>query len=233
MTPILIITCEHAVNTIPDEYHPLFHPHEHRINSHEGFDIGALDIAEALQATFSQAHLICATASRLLIDCNRSLHHTNCFSSISKQLDTEAKHLVINEFYTPFRQQTIEYMHHYIAQNLTVLHLSIHSFTPILNNAVRNTDIGLLYDPKHKMEKNLATCWRRQIKTIAPEYRVRMNYPYKGISDGFKTFLRTQFPINSYIGLEVETNQILTENSQPLQKLIDTLRLSLLNVLKL
>jgi len=60
-----------------------------------------------------------------------------------------------------------------------------------MNGIVRNADIGFLYDPRRPSEKELAQLWREEIKKQCSDYRIRMNYPYTGISDGFTTALRT------------------------------------------
>lgn len=225
----IIITCEHAVNTVPKEYTHLFDSFQHVLSTHKGIDFGALGIAEHLKSKLA-CDLIQASATRLLIDCNRSLHHAHCFSEITKHLNEEDKQKIITHYYLPFRKQVIHLIQHYITSGHHVLHLSIHSFTPVMNQMVRHTDIGLLYDPKRKKEKKLAYAWQKEIKKNNPQFRVRMNYPYKGTADGFTTALRQLFSENIYLGLEVESNQILVENTQSLNSLKNIVADSLLQL---
>lgn len=164
-----------------------------------------------------------AQATRLLIDCNRSLHHRNCFSEITAALSKEEKALVIEQYYLPYRQQVEETIKKHIQQGKLVLHLSMHSFTPILNNLARHTDVGFLYDPKRNNEKKLATLWQQQFKEQKYDLRVRLNYPYKGISDGFTSALRKRFIDDEYAGIEIESNQTLINNSESLSKLCQML----------
>ena len=42
---------------------------------------------------------------------------------------------------------------------------------------------------------------------MAPNLRVRRNYPYAGWTDGLTTYLRTRFPPQRYVGIEIEINQ--------------------------
>ena len=44
---------------------------------------------------------------------------------------------------------------------------------------------------------------------MAPELRVRYNYPYRGDSDGLTTWLRKKHPAARYLGIEIEINQRL------------------------
>jgi predicted N-formylglutamate amidohydrolase len=225
---IIILSCEHAVNTIPDTYRALFAKDKDELYTHWGFDIGAQTISQYLQHALS-CELIEATTSRLLIDCNRSLTNHRCFSKVTKHLPKEDKQHIINTYYTPFRNAVTERVHHYIQQGYVVWHFSIHTFTPVLKGITRNAEIGLLYDPKRADELILAKKLKQSLKQRAPQYRVRMNYPYTGFSDCLTRSLRRHYPSNIYLGLELESNQILVENSQSLDKLNNNLANSLLD----
>jgi predicted N-formylglutamate amidohydrolase len=226
----IVISCEHAVNTVPEEYNALFEPFQSLLITHRAIDYGALAIAEYLQETI-HCDFAQATTTRLLVDCNRSIAHFQCFSEITQNLSPTEKQRIINLYYLPFRHQIIAFIKNHIAKGFQVLHLSIHSFTPVMNDLVRNADIGLLYDPRRAAEKELAKKWKVEIKKQDPKYRVRMNYPYMGISDGFTSALRKQFTNNEYMGIEVESNEGLTKNAYSLDTLKNILAVSLLNII--
>lgn len=226
----VVISCEHATDAVPEAYLNLFKPWQELLTTHRGIDFGALEIAQYMQKKIS-CNFVQATATRLLIDCNRSLGKTGCFSEVTQGLPQTEKQKIIDCYYTPFREHVFNDIATPIAQGLQVIHLSIHSFTPVINGTKRHADIGLLYDPQRVLEKKLARQWQLELKHIAPEYHVRMNYPYKGTSDGFTTFLRQQFTPAQYIGIEVESNQSLTTNDRALSNLKNILTLSLLKIL--
>jgi predicted N-formylglutamate amidohydrolase len=226
----IIISCEHAVNTIPPMYADLFTAQQSQLNSHYGIDFGALEIAKFLHAELTAKYLctiFSTTTSRLLIDCNRSLHHRHCFSSITKQLPDEAKQKIIVDYYRPYRNSIERSIQQYIDQQLQVLHLSIHSFTPELDGVRRTADLGLLYDPLRFHEKIFVHHWQQQLKQKAPQFKIRLNYPYRGISDGLTTSLRIQYQDVLYLGVEVEANQTITKYPDKL----DILRMLLLSTL--
>src|SRR5690606_17272375 len=78
--PLILITCEHATNAIPKRYTSHFSKNWLQLlQTHRGYDIGALSVAKALARKF-RTKVIAAKVSRLLIDCNRSLHHQRVFS---------------------------------------------------------------------------------------------------------------------------------------------------------
>lgn len=216
----LILTCEHASNALPSKYISIFETHQTRLNTHAGYDIGAFEVYKSLQflADFS-AHY---PWSRLLIEVNRSLGHPKLFSSISKTFDIAEKNKIISEFYQTYRNQIQQKIEEFITEGETVLHLSIHSFTPVLNNKIRAAEIGILYDPSRKVEQDFAKNFKTELKSVFPNFRIRMNYPYLGKSDGFTTSLREQFSFQ-YIGIELEVNQKLLQNQTTLDEIIQKL----------
>ena len=233
MKPItLLISCEHAVNTVPAEYHDLFKGHEHVLNTHRGIDLGALDIANHLNQVFACSYTQ-ATTSRLLIDCNRSLTHPQCFSEFTKILSDSEKQQLITQYYLPFRQKTEQLIKAQIDNGYQVLHLSIHSFTPELNGVKRNAGIGLLYDHTRHGEQEVARVWRSLLLQQTPTYRVRMNYPYHGNTDGFTTTLRKRYSEHDYLGFEIESNQALLEDRLSLNEVANVLSSSLQELLQL
>ena len=94
-----------------------------------------------------------------------------------------------------------------MSQGLRVIHISSHSFTPELDGKVRAADVGLLYDPARHGEAVLCARWKASQVKLAPELRVRRNYPYAGKGDGLTSHLRLQFPPRAYVGIELEVNQ--------------------------
>jgi predicted N-formylglutamate amidohydrolase len=88
----------------------------------------------------------------------------------------------------------------------------MHSFTPELRGEVRNADIGFLYDPSRPGERSLGRAWKRSLKILRSDLRVRMNYPYLGTTDGLTTSLRKLFSPDEYIGFEIEVNQLWPQN---------------------
>lgn len=210
MNPLaLVISCEHAVDTVPEQYLPLFAPFKTLLASHRGIDFGALAIAEYLTKQIP-SDFIQASCTRLLIDCNRNTKNSRCFSEISQNLSAAEQQYIMDNYYWPFRHQAMAIIKQHIDNGSQVLHLSIHSFTPVLNGVTRNADIGLLYDPRRSSEKRFASQWKTELKKLAPEYKIRMNYPYKGISDGFTSMMRKRYTATQYIGIELESNQAIT-----------------------
>jgi predicted N-formylglutamate amidohydrolase len=201
----LLITCEHGGNRIPPRYRHLFRGHEELLQTHRGYDAGGLTMAKDLAAF--KATLFVATISRLLIDLNRSIGHPKLYSEATRPAPPGVRREILEAHYLPYRNQVEAHIANEIAKGRRVIHISSHSFTPVLAGEVRKADIGLLYDPGRAAEARLCQAWQAALKSSTPESRVRRNYPYTGKSDGFTAHLRRQFAEGTYAGIELEINQ--------------------------
>src|SRR6187402_2752140 len=97
-----VLTCEHAVNTIPDQYQCLFTDAKDVLNSHRGIDLGAGSLAAAISQSLG-IPLFTAEVSRLLIELNRSLGHHQLFSEFTGLLSETEKQTLIRKYYLPYR----------------------------------------------------------------------------------------------------------------------------------
>lgn len=202
----LLLSCEHGGNKIPNEFKSLFTRAQKVLESHRGWDPGSLRVARSLGRLLgTPVHY--SEVSRLLVDLNRSTHHPRVFSEFSKSLSLEQRQLVLSDYYFPYRTRLEADLKKCLKNADYILHFSIHSFTPVLNSEVRNCEIGLLYDPKQKLEKTIAAQLKLTLSEVFPDLRIRMNYPYKGVSDGLTKYLRKRLPGGSYSGIEIELNQ--------------------------
>ncbi|MDD3815444.1 MAG: N-formylglutamate amidohydrolase [Desulfocapsaceae bacterium] len=216
----LILSCEHATNDVPDRYRPFLAGSIDQLGTHKGYDPGALEFARLLAATLS-APLFAGSVSRLLVDLNRSL--TNYRSPpipTRNDLPFALKEEMLARYYLPYRSQVEEAIEGNLRNEKTVLHLSLHSFTPVLDGVPRTADVGFLYDPSRAQEKAFCGKWSAGLAARDAMWRLRKNYPYRGTSDGFVTALRKKFPAQRYLGIELEINQ-----SYPLARKTDWLRL--------
>lgn len=208
----IIFTCEHAGNKINDEFMQCFTDAENDINSHKGIDFGALDLFNAFVSNGSDFSIFSETC-RLLIDLNRSLQSESLFSSYTRNLPIDTKEKIIELFYLPYRDKVVEEVEKFIKDGHQIIHLSIHSFTPVLNSEKRKNDIGLLFDPSRKDEYDFCKIWKNEIEQLSNEFTVMFNYPYNGTDDGLTTYLRNLYPLN-YLGIELEVNQKNSVNNR-------------------
>ncbi len=221
----VILSCEHAGNEVPDHYKFLFEGHTEVLKTHRGWDPGAWKLAGYLSAYLNAPLFGCHT-TRLLIEANRSLNSAELFSQFSVSLPETDKKNLIETLYHPYRnkiQQAIE------ESQKPVLHLSIHSFTPVWNNVPRSVDIGILFDLEQPSEKMYADLLYGKLIKNLPSLTMRFNEPYKGTDDGITTWLRNYYSNDKYTGIELEVNQKFASDLSVIQvQLTKSIRATLL-----
>lgn len=202
----LVVTCEHGGNRVPPAYKHLFEGHEELLDTHRGHDKGALEMAREIAERYG-CPLHFSTTTRLLVDLNRSVDNPKgLFTEVTGKLSTADKQRIIDKHYTPYRSRAESALADLITAHKRVLHLSIHTFTPVLNGEVRTADVGLLYDPGRRLEVAFCQAWHDAYESLDPKLPVRRNYPYSGLDDGFTKHLRELFPEDVYAGVELELN---------------------------
>lgn len=222
-----LITAEHGGHEVPPRYRHLFAGQRGLLGSHRGWDPGALDLARRL-ADGLDAPLVASLVTRLLVDLNRSPTHPRMFSEITRRLPAPDRRALLDGYHRPHGESVEKIVADALAEGARVLHLSTHSFTPVLAGVVRRPDLALLYDPARELERAFAAQWVGALRAAAPTRTIHRNDPYRGKADGLTTNLRKLHPGDAYLGIEVEVNQKhLTNGRFPSwvgQSLVESLR---------
>lgn len=208
MSVRLVLTCEHGGRRVPREHAALFRGARAVLESHRGWDPGALDLARRM-ARRTGRKLHACTWTRLLVEPNRSPHNPRIWSSFTRELSRAQRERILERYWRPHRRAVEAALDAAARGGGTVLHVAVHSFTPVLDGERRNADVGLLYDPRRRREREFARAWKALLRELAPDLRVRSNYPYLGTADGLTTAQRRRFPDARYAGIELEINQAL------------------------
>ena len=214
---VLILTCEHASNKLPAAFKNAV-PAE-VLKTHRAYDIGALAVFRKLVKFAKPEFFSEGKYSRLFVDLNRTITNRSAFSdyyealAASDKAAAEKAKAQATAYWTEYRTAIEKFVKTALKSKTratksepAIIHLGIHSFTPVLNGKVRNADIGILYDPSRPQEQAYANIIKAEIKRLYPAMKVRFNYPYKGTSDGLTTTLRKKFGPR-YVGIEIEINQ--------------------------
>lgn len=213
----LMLTCEHASNKLPAAFKKAV-PAE-VLKTHRAYDIGAVQVFRKL-VKFAKPEFYCeGKFSRLFVDLNRTITNKSAFSEYYDALEARDKSAAkkakvqATAYWQEYRAAIGKFVDSALKPKTRaarsepeIVHLGIHSFTPVLNGKVRNADIGILYDPTRPQERAYANVIKAEIKRLYPAMKVRFNYPYKGTSDGLTTTLRKKFG-QRYVGIEIEINQ--------------------------
>jgi predicted N-formylglutamate amidohydrolase len=201
-----LVTCEHGGNRIPPPYGSLFAGQRAALATHRGYDPGALVMARMLARSL-RAPLVTSTVSRLLVDLNRSPGNPQMFSQATRGTTANVREGIVRKHYLPYRTEVERLVRQAVKSHGRVIHISSHSFTPVLRGSVRRADVGLLYDPRRAGEAALCARWKAALLAACPQLTVRRNYPYAGKGDGLTAYLRCHFPQRAYIGIELEISQ--------------------------
>lgn len=203
--PAWVITCEHAGNQVPPPWDEKVAIPKRVLDSHLGIDVGVKPLAQAI-AHVLEAPLYMQETSRLLIECNRTLGTPKLFSRYTRSLPHADKQALVDTLYIPYREKVEHEIAALVGKGRQVIHLSIHSFTPVRRGKRREAEVGLLYDPSRPLELAFALEWQSTLRT---GFKVRRNWPYKGVDDGFTKELRKRYPATTYLGLEIEVRHDL------------------------
>ncbi|MET0412565.1 MAG: N-formylglutamate amidohydrolase [Polyangiaceae bacterium] len=208
----LVLSCEHASNRVPAAYAARFRGGERLLASHRAYDAGALPVAQ-LCARKLRAPLFAGDVTRLVVDLNRPEGHPALFSHFIAGLDAADREKLLERFHRRHWTAVRSAVEARLGLGSPVLHLSLHSFTPVLRGERRRADVGFLFDPRRRLEKELCDAWRetlrRALRARGVELTLMHNSPYSGAGAGLTTSLRALLPEKRYAGIEIELNQRL------------------------
>ncbi|HEU0031565.1 MAG TPA: N-formylglutamate amidohydrolase [Kofleriaceae bacterium] len=209
----LVLSCEHAAWHLPPGVE--LGVALDVLQSQASWDHGAFDIASRLSdATGIPVHA--GAFSRMFVDLNRGPDHPDVVPAVSygavvpgnANLTPGDRAQRVAAFHQPYwdavRRDVLARLH----DRGAVLHLSSHSFDPALDPANRQFDVGVLYDPDHAFEAELAE--RLLFALRAAGLAVRANQPYGGVGAAICTSLRRELAGRSYAGIQLESSHATT-----------------------
>lgn len=148
----LLLVCDHASHATPRGLDRLgLDPSA--LARHIAWDIGAEQLARALAQRFD-APAVIAGYSRLLVDNNRALDDVTSIVAASdgvtipgnRDLSAADRALRVRSFFNPYHGAIGERLEEFRRRALVPAFLSIHSFTPVMNDVPRPWHVGVLWD---------------------------------------------------------------------------------------
>ncbi|WP_373085411.1 N-formylglutamate amidohydrolase [Sneathiella sp.] len=158
----LLFTVDHASRYIPDAYDNLGLEDQAVLYRHIAWDIGIEDVTRRL-ADKLQATAIYARFSRLLLDANRFPDDPASTPGSSdgveipanRALAVEEKKQRIDTYFRPYHGAIQSLLDVKSAAHDSPLLISMHSFTPVMNDFERPWHIGVLWDSDARIAKPL------------------------------------------------------------------------------
>lgn len=209
----LVLSCEHASWTLPPDV-DLGVPGE-ILRSQASWDHGAHDIIAAVADALG-IHLHAGLFSRMFVDLNRGPTHEDVIPRISygevvpgnHELDERTRAERLEMFHAPYWAAVRRDCEARLLDCGRVFHFSSHTFSPGLDPASRTYEIGVLYDPSHAFEAEIAE--RMMFALRGAGLDVRANQPYGGTGPAICTEFRKLFGA-PYAGIQLETSHAVTE----------------------
>lgn len=176
----LIVTCEHAANTIPVSYYNLG-LQETLLDTHIARDKGCRELTCSLASQLGCAAFL-GQFSRLLIDLNRRPDEDELIVSESdkqiipgnQNLSPAEKHKRLIEYYYPYHQAIDDKIFQLKQHGITPCLLSIHAFTPRLSGKdFRPWNAGILYLAEDSFNQKILKYLQSQ-----SDLAIGINVPY-------------------------------------------------------
>lgn len=211
----LLILCDHAQNSIPEEYHDLGLKHED-LHRHIAFDLGAEGVASML-ATMLGAPAVLSRFSRLLIDPNRGTDDPTLVMQLSDGLvvpgnvgmSPEEFEARLDRFYRPYHAAIDRAVDAGIAAGKPPVIVSIHSFTQAWKGMPRPWAAAVLWDKDPRLPLPLLEA----LRTI-PDVEIGDNVPYSGQLRGDTLYRHATRRGLAHALIEVRQDLILSEEGQ-------------------
>ena len=212
----LVLSCEHASWTLPPGV-DLGVPAE-VLRSQAGWDHGALEIIARLsEAVGLPVHT--GAFSRMFVDLNRPPDHADVVPLVSygapvpgnARLTPGDRAARVAMFHAPYWDAVRRDVAARLHDRGAVLHFSSHTFDPSLDPPARTFDVGVLYDPGHAFEAELAERLLFQLRGAG--LSVRANQPYNGLGPAICTAFRHERAGQRYAGIQLETSHAVTHTA--------------------
>lgn len=218
----VVLTCEHASWQLPPDI-DLGVDQDAR-QSQAGWDHGAFEIVEHISDVLGLA-VHAGAFTRMFVDLNRPPDHADVIPANSygapvpgnARLSPSERSARIATFHAPYWDAVRRDVTARLRDRDGVLHFSSHSFDPSLDPRNRTYDVGVLYDPSHPFEAELAERLMFQLRGAGLD--VRANLPYSGVGPAICTTLREELRGERYAGIELETSHAVTFTSGGCQRI--------------
>lgn len=209
----LVLSCEHASWTLPPGVD--LGVSVDVLQSQAGWDHGAFDIASRLsEGVGLPVHT--GLFTRMFVDLNRAPDHQDVIPNVCYGAAVPGNVLLshgdraarIEMFHRPYWDAVRRDVAARLHDCGSVVHFSSHSFSPELDPANRNFDVGVLYDPTHEFEAEMSERLMFQLRRAG--LSVRANQPYTGNGPFICAVLREELAGKRYAGIEIETSHAVT-----------------------
>ncbi len=215
----IVLVCEHASNFVPSNLARKLATDD-VLQSHAGWDPGALDLAMRLSDIFD-APLVAAMVSRLVYDLNRPPESPDAMRATSEIHDIPGNATLtsaerserIAKIYTPFHDAVAQTLRERPDPRVPTVLVTIHTFAPVYFGQVRDVQIGILHDEDSRFADAML-----DIAPDVTDLKVMRNAPYTA-TDGVTHTLRKHALAMGLHNVMIEVRNDLVATAPQLTKM--------------
>ena len=197
-----LISCENATCAVPEAYREIFRGAEDMVESAEGWEPGALNLAQAL-AMRLRTPLLHGDATRLLIDLEQDGDLR--WSQYSKVLPEATRVRIAERHEHPYRTQLRQRITEDLRRHSALVHLTVH--TEVTSEGM----VTLTIPPAAALAKKIAGAWVMLLRAGGLEVRLLGNAEIPAMAAS----LAREFPADHYAQIRLAVSQSFFLEGRP------------------
>lgn len=197
-----LFSCANATCTVPEAYRELFRGAEDTVASTEGWEPGALNLAQAFSMKF-RTPLVHGDVTRLLINLEKECGER--WSRFSLQLPETTRTKLVDRHERPFRAQLAQRIAEDLRRHAAVWHVLVHTSSEIDGRVLLETPAAA------PLAESAAAAWRGRLHAAALDVlHVRGMAP-----NALEAFLTREFPADQYAQIRLTISQSFFLEGRP------------------
>jgi len=216
MMTAFLFSCEHATCAVPEAYRELFRGSEDVVTSLEGWEPGALNLAQGFAMKF-RTPLVHGDLTRLLIDLE--MDGEARWSRFSQKLPEATRAKIEERHERKYRQLLGQRIAEDLRRHDAVLHVMVHTLPEREGAVLLETVAGA------GLAEELAAAWRTALLGMDLDVR----HVKDAVQSGLGAHLAADFPVERYAQVRLRVSQSFFLEGKPLRW--ETLKKALLDSL--
>ena len=207
-----LFSCEHATCAVPEAFREVFRGSEERLVSPDGWEPGALNLAQAFSIKF-RTQLVHGDVTRLLIDLDQDGDAR--WSEFSLKLPEATRVKLVDRHERPYRTLLKQRVNEDLVRHSAVIHVRVRTVPG-------EGDVHLKTPVDHVHAGKFADEWRARLAQSG----ISARRSSEGLSPGLGADLAATFSPDRYVPMTLEVSQSYFLEGKPLRW--ETLKKSLL-----
>lgn len=198
-----LFSCEHATCAVPEAFREVFRGSEERLVSPDGWEPGALNLAQAFSMKF-RTQLVHGDVTRLLIDLEQDGDAR--WSEFSMKLPEATRVKLVDRHERPYRTLLKQRVNEDLVRHSAVIHVRIRTVPG-------EGEVHLRTPSEHSLAGKFADEWRARLAHGG----ISARRSSESLSPGLGSDLAAAFPADRYVAVTLEVSQSYFLEGKPLR----------------